>query len=133
MINIKKENELFELSKVFARFQHIKDFVIFNENLMTYIPVCEIKNKDFKRIESDLYYLKACWDSWKEAKVQAVPQWISVEDKLPPENILVLAMSQTISNVFNVYNVMALDEFEESNITHWMPLPPAPEAQEANQ
>lgn len=67
------------------------------------------------------------------AKVQAVPQWISVEDKLPPENILVLAMSQTISNVFNVYNVMALDEFEESNITHWMPLPPAPEAQEANQ
>ena len=59
-------------------------------------------------------------------KAQAVPQWISVKDKLPPANILVLGMSQTRSNIFNVYNVMALDEFEEAEVTHWMPLPDAP-------
>ena len=64
---------------------------------------------------------------WQAAKAQAVPKWISVEEALPPENILVLAIAQTFSNVFNVYNVMALDEFQESDITHWMPLPDAPQ------
>lgn len=68
------------------------------------------------------------WRLWQAAK--AVPKWISVEEALPPGNILVLAMSQTFSNVFNVYNVMALDEFQESDITHWMPLPQPPKTQE---
>lgn len=62
-----------------------------------------------------------------QAKAQAVPEWISVKDKLPPENILVLGMSQTPRNIFNIYNVMALDEFEEADVTHWMPLPDAPQ------
>ena len=61
------------------------------------------------------------------AKAQAVPEWISVKDKLPPPNILVLGMSQTRSNIFNTYNVMDLDEFEEAEVTHWMPLPDAPQ------
>ena len=61
------------------------------------------------------------------AKAQAVPKWISVKDNLPPANILVLGMSQTRSNIFNIYNVMALDEFEEADVTHWMPLPDAPQ------
>ena len=61
----------------------------------------------------------------KEA--QSVPEWISVNDNLPPANMLVLGMSQTRSNIFNVYNVMALDEFEEAEVTHWMPLPDAPQ------
>ena len=46
-------------------------------------------------------------------KAQAVPEGISVKDKLPPPNILVLGMSQTRSNIFNTYTVMDLDEFEE--------------------
>lgn len=61
------------------------------------------------------------------ARAQAVPEWISVNDKLPPANILVLGMSQTPRNIFNIYNVMALDEFEEADVTHWMPLPDAPQ------
>ncbi len=61
------------------------------------------------------------------AKAQAVPKWISVKDSLPPANILVLGMSQTRSNIFNIYNVMALDEFEEVDVTHWMTLPDAPQ------
>lgn len=61
------------------------------------------------------------------AKAQAVPKWISVKDNLPPANILVLGMSQTRSNIFNIYNVMDLDEFEEADVTHWMPLPDAPQ------
>ena len=65
------------------------------------------------------------WKLWRQA--QAVPEWISVKDNLPPANILVLGMSQTRSNIFNIYNVMALDEFEEADVTHWMPLPDAPQ------
>ena len=61
------------------------------------------------------------------AKAQAVPKWISVKDNLPPANIIVLGMSQTRSNIFNTYNVMDLDEFEEAEVTHWMPLPDAPQ------
>ncbi|MGA9697894.1 MAG: DUF551 domain-containing protein, partial [Acinetobacter sp.] len=67
------------------------------------------------------------FELWQRVKAQSVPKWISVEEALPPGNILVLAMAQTFSNVFNVYNVMALDEFQESDITHWMPLPDAPQ------
>lgn len=67
------------------------------------------------------------WHMWLEAKAQAVPKWISVKDNLPPANILVLGMSQTRSNIFNIYNVMALDEFEEAEVTHWMTLPDAPQ------
>ena len=62
-----------------------------------------------------------------KTEAQAVPKWISVKDNLPPANILVLGMSQTRSNIFNIYNVMALDEFEEVDVTHWMPLPDAPQ------
>lgn len=62
-----------------------------------------------------------------QAKAQAVPEWISVKNSLPPENTLVLGMSQTPCNIFNIYNVMALDEFEEADVTHWMPLPDAPQ------
>ena len=67
------------------------------------------------------------WSAWQAAKAQAVPKWISVKDNLPPANILVLGMSQTRSNIFNIYNVMALDEFEEAEVTHWMSLPDAPQ------
>ena len=71
--------------------------------------------------------VKFMWDCWLAAKAQAAPKWISAKDNLPPANILVLGMSQARSNIFNVYNVMALDEFEEADVTHWMPLPDAPQ------
>ena len=67
------------------------------------------------------------WKLWQADKARAVPEWINVNDKLPPANILVLGMSQTPRNIFNIYNVMALDEFEEADVTHWMPLPDAPQ------
>ena len=80
-------------------------------------------------LDLDLYvdkHTQTCWEAW-QAKSQAVPKWISVKDNLPPANILVLGMSQTRSNIFNTYNVMDLDEFEEADVTHWMPLPDAPQ------
>lgn len=85
-------------------------------------PYPRLENGNYKYIEID-----QGWKLWQAAKAQAVPKWISVKDNLPPANILVLGMSQTRSNIFNIYNVMALDEFEEADVTHWMPLPDAPQ------
>lgn len=93
-----------------------------------------IDDSEFSEIldeyESNYYWvdeLNQSWKAWQAAKAQAVPKWISVKDNLPPANILVLGMSQTRSNIFNIYNVMDLDEFEEADVTHWMPLPDAPQ------
>lgn len=96
------------------------------------IQYSELENV-YELIEWDEEYSEALneinssWCTWQAAKAQAVPEWISVNDNLPPANMLVLGMSQTRSNIFNVYNVMALDEFEEAEVTHWMPLPDAPQ------
>ena len=96
------------------------------------IQYSELENV-YELIEWDEEYSEALneinssWCTWQAAKTQAVPKWISVKDNLPPANILVLGMSQTRSNIFNIYNVMALDEFEEVDVTHWMPLPDAPQ------
>ena len=96
------------------------------------IQYSELENV-YELIEWDEEYSEALneinssWCTWLAAKTQAVPKWISVKDNLPPANILVLGMSQTRSNIFNIYNVMALDEFEEVDVTHWMPLPDAPQ------
>ena len=96
------------------------------------IQYSELENV-YELIEWDEEYSEALneinssWCTWQAAKTQAVPKWISVKDNLPPANILVLGMSQTRSNIFNIYNVMALDEFEEADVTHWMPLPDAPQ------
>lgn len=110
MMDIQKEREAFEA--------HIKS---------TY-PMGEQLAKDCGKTLCELYSSE--WEAWQAAKAQAVTEWISVEDRLPPANILVLGMSQTPRNIFNIYNVMALDEFEEADVTHWMPIPQPPKAQE---
>ena len=102
--------------------QKDKDFTSLPEIAKLY-QAC--KERDLTIVERE--YLKGARDAWQAAKTQAVPKWISVKDNLPPANILVLGMSQTRSNIFNIYNVMALDEFEEADVTHWMPLPDAPQ------
>lgn len=91
--------------------------------------VNDTEAKSFAELEAKIERIaQECQSAFiKSQSVQAVPEWISVKDNLPPENILVLGMSQTRSNIFNVYNVMALDEFEEAEVTHWMPLSDAPQ------
>ena len=90
----------------------------FNKQTINAVPDADLS---LQRLWSSL-----AWQA-QAAKAQAVPEWISVKDNLPPANILVLGMSQTRSNIFNIYNVMDLDEFEEADVTHWMPLPDAPQ------
>lgn len=125
----RQERPLFEAELIHS---HLLPFFNFNENTGDYeIKVESVANSDDEDRKVAYETLNTGWAMWlrakRNAKASVVPEWISVEEALPPGNILVLAMAQTFSNVFNVYNVMALDEFQESDITHWMPLPDAPQ------
>ena len=102
-------------------------------------PYPRLENGDYKYIEID-----QGWKLWQAATVHAVPEWISVKDKLPGFNQSVLScdgfetcVAEYLESCKNEYGVF----FEEGfwingaasifeNVTHWMPLPEAIEAQE---
>ena len=76
---------------------------------------------------------------WQAAKAQAVPQWISVSERLPEHkdgmwSDPVIAMSDT-GDVFRLsycggwQRTSSFMDSGSSNVTHWMPLPSAPEQQ----
>ncbi len=117
-----------DIKKLKAEFEKLKyineklEYLNFDEHLGCYVE----KNSGMP-VGLAAWVNGAFYGFNQAAKAQAVPEWISVNDNLPPANILVLGMSQTRSNIFNIYNVMALDEFEEADVTHWMPLPDAPQ------
>ena len=122
------QESVMEIKKLKAEFEKLKyieeklEYLNFDEHLGCYVE----KNNGMP-VGLAAWVNGAFYGFEQAAKSQAVPKWISVKDNLPPANILVLGMSQARSNIFNVYNVMALDEFEEADVTHWMPLPDAPQ------
>lgn len=124
-MDIEKLKAEFEQSECFKKLEHVAQYTFFEFG--AYLKRTDVPDNVEKKCGHLITALIFSWGAWKEAKAQAVPEWISVKDNLPPENILVLGMSQTHSNIFNVYNVMALDEFEEAEVTHWMPLSDAPQ------
>ncbi|MFB6330554.1 DUF551 domain-containing protein [Acinetobacter variabilis] len=122
-----KEGGVMDIQKEREAFEELIDIeIIISEGFKFNPNINQYYHPDHTNHRLSYAYLMGAWMVWQE-KAQAVPEWISVKDNLPPENILVLGMSQTRSNIFNVYNVMALDEFEEAEVTHWMPLPDAPQ------
>ena len=64
----------------------------------------------------------------------AHPNWISVEDELPKENEPVLAFVRTTEYEFPFVGIYSSGTWyytepiikDESNVTHWMPLPKVP-------
>lgn len=124
-MEIHKENHLleqFEKTKSFKRF--FSTLLRFDEELD-----CFISTEKWRDKEAEL--LTAAWWMFAEvANPQAAPEWISVEDGLPSEGDLLLGISTTKLAKFNVYQAVALDEFDDCEITHWMHLPQAPKAQE---
>ena len=66
------------------------------------------------------------------AKAQAVPEWISVDDKLPAIGVYVMVFLEKQGHNPTTYNFCQYTKFgfHLSNVTHWMPLPDAPKAQE---
>lgn len=76
----------------------------------------------------------------------AQPQWISVKDRLPEQDVAVLVYGQVLNDPPDIIGVRrryngdqewkhtweSEDGFiySEDDVTHWMPLPEAPEANE---
>ena len=71
------------------------------------------------------------WSVW-QAKAQAVPEWISVEDKLPEIGVYVMVFLEKQGHNPTAYNFCQYTKFgfHLSNVTHWAPLPEPPETQE---
>ena len=113
------------------------------------IQYSELENV-YELIEWDEEYSEALneinssWCTWQAAKAQAVPEWISVEDKLPTENGNYLVCIDgdvfylTAKWVKNHFKFLArgyglTEDFtdwrycEGVKVTHWMTLPAAPQ------
>ena len=81
------------------------------------------------------------WMAWKAAKAQGVPQWIPVSERLPDEGVLciVFGVNGVVNNHFEYYKPTHIQGYFDSvidgcvleldEVTHWMPLPAAPEQQ----
>ena len=81
--------------------------------------------------------MNVAWKVWQAAKAQAVQEWISVEDNLPNRQVNVLVASKhdflciaSLTNNHKNNKFYDGDGFAINSITHWMPLPKPPKAQE---
>ncbi|MGQ1193732.1 hypothetical protein ACT4YP_13540 [Acinetobacter baumannii] len=76
---------------------------------------------------SDVSY-QARFEVWLEAKAQAVPTWISVEDEWPPTDIMVLICWVDAPDVTPEQDYMTIDEdlnsvwanYQNDPPSHWM-------------
>lgn len=76
------------------------------------------------------------WLMWEKAKAQAVPEWISVEDELPPTDTMVLICWSDSPDIEPEKDFMDIctdtgcpfwANYLNDMPTHWMPLPDAPQ------
>ncbi|MDN8086182.1 DUF551 domain-containing protein [Acinetobacter baumannii] len=104
---------------------------------------------EFQCLHAVACYVNGAWFMFQEkAKAQAVPEWISVDDKWPEygQSTLVVISGQTQTRVFfRDGSDRSKDWIEPVNdddchnticwekVTHWMPLPKAPSESGAEQ
>ena len=130
------EKPLFEAEFIHS---HLLQFFNFNENTGDY----EIKSEFDKDEDKDLAFeiLNTGWVMWlraKRAKAQAVPEWILVEDQMPPADETVLVCWDYAPDIEPDKEYTTIDEnldeywpnCQDEPPTHWMPLPKVIKAQE---
>ena len=139
------QESVMDIKKLKAEFEKLKyieeklEYLNFDEHLGCYVE----KNNGMP-VGLAAWVNGAFYGFNQAAKAQAVPEWISVKDKLPGFNQSVLScdgfetcVAEYLESCKNEYGVF----FEEGfwingaasifeNVTHWMPLPEAIEAQE---
>lgn len=136
-MDIEKEREAFEKQG------NIRIFVkqcLFDEQLNEY------SSKSLH--DYTLGFVNGAWWAW-QAKAQAVPKWVSVEDRLPPCDFEFCETGEQVSSVVLIHSAatygfnMGMGHVNEDgvwnaysgehdfmnvlNVTHWMPLPDAPQ------
>jgi hypothetical protein len=139
------QESVMDIKKLKAEFEKLKyveeklEYLNFDEHLGCYVE----KNNGMP-VGLAAWVNGALYGFNQAATAQAVPEWISVKDKLPGFNQSVLScdgfetcVAEYLESCKNEYGVF----FEEGfwingaasifeNVTHWMPLPEAIEAQE---
>ncbi|MGF2683377.1 DUF551 domain-containing protein [Acinetobacter johnsonii] len=135
-MDIQKEREVFEKLPDINAILHNSEFG-FNEGINQYYHPNHAEHR------LSYAFLMGAWLAW-QAKAQAVPEWISVEDKLPTENGNYLVCIDgdvfylTAKWVKNHFKFLArgyglTEDFtdwrycEGVKVTHWMTLPAAPQ------
>ena len=127
-MDIQKEREEFERFKA-------KQIGIDYETLKNDLDDCE------RRFPNNRYAgwnFKSDWELWQEAKSQAVPEWISVADEMPPVEQTVLVCWDYAPDIEPDKEYTTTDEdlneywpnCQDEPPTHWMPLPKVIKAQE---
>ena len=91
-------------------------------NLLSFINTLEVKEVDSDK----------CEDSYEQGYADAHPHWISVKDKLPEACGAVLTTTQKGTQRVGCYEdgwwlANFPDLVRMGSITHWMPLPAAPQ------
>ena len=96
-------------------------------------------NETFSKNEDDSYQMEIIhfgWKIWQAAKTQAVSQWISVNDQLPPSDEMVLICWSDSPDIEPEKDFMDICvdtgcPFWANSLndepSHWMPLPKAQE------
>ena len=143
-----QERPLFEAEFIHS---HLLPFFNFNENTGDYEIKSEYENDEDRALSFNV--LNTGWAMWlrakRDAKAQAVPKWVSVEDRLPPCDFEFCETGEHVSNVVLIHSAttcgfnMGMGHVNEDGVwnaysgehdfmnvlmvTHWMPLPDAPQ------
>lgn len=126
-MSFEAELKKFELSSVFTiNFSWLKRYVESDNGM--YTPMKNISDDEFREIESSFYALQATWKAWREAKAQAVPEWINV-NLLSPQidtNVLI-CIDDDVKTA--IYRDLDGEGYFEGffGAEWWMPLPEAQE------
>ena len=143
-MDIEKLKAEFEQSECFKRLEHVAQYTFFEFG--AYIKRTDVPADIEKKCGKLITALLFSWSAWKEAKAQAVPEWISVKNKLPKRNIKVLLniVARRRGKPFSCIGFYSVEPDDEpcfilddnftilKGVTHWMQLPQAPKAQEPN-
>ena len=123
-----------ELKAEFEKLKYIEEkleYLNFDEHLD-----CYVEKSNGMPVGLAAWVNGAFYGFNQAAKAQAVPKWISVKDKLPSDDIgRVLAWvveQNSLGKCGFVWNCshsngVFSDKFETFQLTHWMPLPDAPQ------
>ena len=136
----REQKPLFEAAFIHS---HLLPFFNFNENTGDYEIKSEcVNNTDDEDQKVAYETLNTGWVMWlrakRDVKAQAVPEWISVGDSLPPVDETVLVCWDYAADIEPEKEYLTLDEdyneywpnCQDEPPTHWLSLPKVIKAQE---
>ncbi|WP_180011289.1 hypothetical protein [Acinetobacter sp. YH12235] len=123
-MDIEKLKAEFEQSECFKRLEHVAQYTFFEFG--AYIKRTDVPADIEKKCGKLITALLFSWSAWKEAKAQAVPEWFVAKEIKPVENDSDEKVL-TWDKVSGVRLVPVWSFKSVTDVTHWMPLPDAPQ------